>query len=397
MAEGTANGSRTILWHKDFCKICVVNFFIALSVYMLLPVLSDWLGKELGLSPMQVAVSVAIPGIGAFFFGGTCSYLTQKYRRNMVCIIAILLLAANILAIKYIADKAEWLRQADLALCCVLVSRFFLGAFFGLAYLVLNSTLTIDCCDTSRRTRANTVSARIYLAATVGGPLVGFFAKQEWGSINVYYASAALCLAAAILLRSVTFPFKAPEETVKKFSLDRFIIPSSMPLAIPVALVSFCLATLAMHDADTSQAIFMPLGIIAGIAIQHTLLHNTGHGTQTFAGCFLLIVSSALLLATSGNGELAILARIITGIAAALILCNLHLGLTDTADHCQRGTAQSTFILLFELGTSCGAFLCLAPGCTNGNGAWTTTLIAAILIVAIVTASTRRFISRKLK
>ena len=176
MAEGTANGSRTMLWHKDFCKICAVNFFIALSVYMLLPVLSDWLGKELGLSPMQVAVSVAIPGIGAFFFGGTCSYLTQKYRRNMVCIIAILLLAANILAIKYIADKAEWLRQADLALCCVLVSRFFLGAFFGLAYLVLNSTLTIDCCDTSRRTRANTVSARIYLAATVGGPGGGVFA-----------------------------------------------------------------------------------------------------------------------------------------------------------------------------------------------------------------------------
>ncbi len=397
MAERTANGSRTMLWHKDFCKICVVNFFIALSIYMLLPVLSNWLGKELGLSLMQVALSVAIPGIGAFFFGGTCSYLTQKYRRNMVCIIAILLLAANILAIKYIADKAEWLRQADLALCCVLVSRFFLGAFFGLAYLVLNSTLTIDCCDTSKRTRANTVSARIYLAATVGGPLVGFFAKQEWGSINVYYAAAALCLASAILLRSVTFPFKAPEETVKKFSLDRFIIPSSMPLAIPVALVSFCLATLAMHDADTSIAIFMPLGIIAGIAIQHSLLHNTGHGKQTFGGCFLLVASSAVLLATNGNGEFAILARIITGAAAALILCNLHLGLTETADHCQRGTAQSTFILLFELGTSNGAFLFLAPGCTNGNGAWITTLIAAILTVAIVAASTRSFISRKLK
>lgn len=397
MAERTANGSRTMLWHKDFCKICVVNFFIALSVYMLLPVLSDWLGKELGLSPMQVALSVAIPGIGAFFFGGTCSYLTQKYRRNMVCIIAILLLAANILAIKYIADNAEWLRQADLAWCCVLVSRFFLGAFFGLAYLVLNSTLTIDCCDTSKRTHANTVSARIYLAATVGGPLVGFFAKQEWGSINVYYAAASLCLASAILLRSVTFPFKAPEETVKKFSLDRFIIPSSMPLAIPVALVSFCLATLAMHDADTSKAIFMPLGIIAGIAIQHTLLENTGHGKQTFGGCFLLVLSSAILLTTSGNGELAIFSRIITGIAAALILYNLHLGLTETADHCQRGTAQSTFILLFELGTSSGAFLYLAPCFTTGNGAWITTLIAAILIVAIVTASTRRFISRKLK
>ncbi len=397
MAERIASGSRTMLWHKDFCKICVVNFFIALSVYMLLPVLPDWLGKELELSSMQAALSVAIPGIGVFFFGGTCSYLTQKYRRNMVCIIAILLLAANILAVKYIADKAEWLRQANLALCCVLVSRFFLGAFFGLAYLVLNSTLSIDCCDTSQRTRANVVSTCIYLAATVGGPLIGIFAKQEWGCINVYYAAAALCLSSAILLWSVTFPFKAPEETVKKFSLDRFIIPSSMPLAIPVALVSFCLATLAMHDANTGKAIFLPLGVIAGIAIQHTLLHNTKHGKQTFIGCFLLVVSSAILLATSGNGEPAILARVLSGIATALILGNLHLGLTETADHCQRGTAQSTFILLFELGSSIGSFLYFAPCCTNGNGSWATIFIAAVLIVVIITASTRRFISRKLK
>lgn len=395
MAEGTTNG-YTKVWSKDFLMICTVNFFIALSVYMLLPSLPDWLAIHMKLSAMQVALTMAIPGLGVFFFGGICSYLTQKYRRNKVCITAILLLAANILTIKYVTDNAELICNTGAALACALCSRFFLSAFFGLAYLVLNSTLTIDCCDTSQRTRANVISSRLYLVAAVLGPIAGLYVKNYFGNMNVFYASASLCCVSAFTLCCVKFPFKAPEETVKKFSSDRFIIPSSMPLAIPVAMVSACLAMLMIPDTTNDNAFFLPVGIILGIILQRIALPNVGHGKQTFCGCALLVLSIAVLCIDC-LPVASVSARISAGVATAILLGNLHLGITNTAGHCQRGTAQSTYILFFELGMAVGVFVYLSPQTESKYDMYKIALALSLLTTVVLAASTRRFISRKLK
>ena len=71
------------LWHKDFWRMALANMFLTMSVYMLIPILPLWmLGK--GFSSSQVGCVMGAFGVGVFLFGGFCTYLVQKYRRNHI-------------------------------------------------------------------------------------------------------------------------------------------------------------------------------------------------------------------------------------------------------------------------------------------------------------------------
>lgn len=391
----TANTARHIrLWHKDFWKISAVNLFTALSVYMLLPVLPQWLSARLALSPVQMAVAMAAPGVGVFLFGGVCSFLVQKYRRNKVCITAMALLAATVVAITYAADNAVMLEERQLTFPCVLVLRLLTGAFFGLAYLVLNSTLVVDCCETAERTEANIVSAWGYRLAMVGGVLLGLLLQQKMDVRNVCYVSAALCILSAVTLWSVDFPFKAPEETVRTFSLDRFLLTSSMALAVPVAIVSASLVLVLLSSLTVENSLFLLAGLLAAIPVQHIALKGVVRGWRVFGAAVLLIVSAVLGFFYESEILIAT-ARTVFALAAALIVCNLHYALTETADHCQRGTAQSTFVLFTEFGAALGVLLCLVPLTSSRLDIAEAVLALSILAALVLALFTRRFIARK--
>ena len=396
MTDNATTARHIRLWHKDFWKISAVNLFTALSVYMLLPVLPLWLSSRLSMSPLQVAIAMAAPGVGVFLFGSMCSFLVQKYRRNKVCITAMALLAATIVAITYVADSATLIEELQLTFASVLVLRLLTGAFFGLAYLVLNSTLVVDCCETAERTLANIVSAWCYRLAMVGGPLIGLLLWHEVGAQNVFYVSAALCLVSAATLWSVNFPFKAPEETVRTFSFDRFLLPSSMALSVPVAVVSASLVLVMLSPLTVANSVFLIIGLLAAIPVQHIALNGVGRGWRVF-GAAALLIASAVLSFFGGNVILAATARIIFAFAAALIVCNLHYALTETADHCQRGTAQSTFVLFSEFGVAVGVLLYLIPLTSTATDIAEVVLALSILAALCLALFTKRFIARKVK
>ena len=74
------------LWHKDFWLMAVANLLLTVAVYIQIPLLPIWMIKDAGFSPGVVAVSLGIFGLGVFSLGFFCSYLVQKYRRNLVWI-----------------------------------------------------------------------------------------------------------------------------------------------------------------------------------------------------------------------------------------------------------------------------------------------------------------------
>lgn len=57
------------IWHRDFWKLNVVSFFLAVSVYMQLPVFVKWMAESDALSDAQVSVVVGIYGLGLFMLG----------------------------------------------------------------------------------------------------------------------------------------------------------------------------------------------------------------------------------------------------------------------------------------------------------------------------------------
>lgn len=349
------------VWHDDFWKLNVANFLMAMAVYMLVAFLPDWFDGYVELSGFQRASAMGVYGVGVYLFGPVCSYLIQRYRRNKVCILSMLLVAASMLGLAYLSENMVEHNLLRYAFPIVLGMRFLLGAFFGLAYMVLNSTLIVDCCDTTQRTLANVVSAWSYRLAVVAGPLFGFVLERESGFLNAVYVAAFFCLLSVGILSSVTFPFKAPDDSLHVFSLDRFFRFSCMPLVVATFAVAALLGMLMVSATGTEVYLSLFAGALMSLAIQKFFYTGKCRVKTTVLCFFLMLGSSVAAFCGSQNVPLAELSSLVLGFSMSSVLANLHLLFIQTADHCQRGTSQSTFILSFESGFSLGMFLALLP------------------------------------
>ena len=82
------------LWHRVFWLMEMANLLLTIAVYVLIPVMPEWLMQTENLTLQETGMIMGAFGIGIFLFGCFTSYLVQRFRRNIACIWAIMLMAA---------------------------------------------------------------------------------------------------------------------------------------------------------------------------------------------------------------------------------------------------------------------------------------------------------------
>lgn len=344
-------GEHIDLHHKDFKKLCVANFLFAMSSYIMLPVLMLWT-EDLNIDRCQRAAAMLAFGIGTFVLGGFGSYLIQRFRRNKVCILSMLLFAFSLVVLAYCNHELLPSLDGEETFLFLLVSRLFSGAFFGLAFLILNGTLIVDCCESSDRTRANVVSLWFYRFALVVGPLVGYLMYQEVGFLNSVYFSVILGVVSVGVLSSVQFPFKAPDESIHVFSLDRYFSPRSYPLVIVTVAAASILGLALASCFELHRYILLSSGFVFALICRLAMSEWFKGRVSVYVSLSFLFVG--VLFSFSENFSVAYFQLIVLGCGLALLLSSLQVLFINVGDHCQRGTSQSTYILSTELGVALG-------------------------------------------
>ena len=61
------------LWHREFWLMALSNFFLSMSVYLLIPALPTFLVEEESFSSMQVGIVMGAYAIGLFAMGPYCN------------------------------------------------------------------------------------------------------------------------------------------------------------------------------------------------------------------------------------------------------------------------------------------------------------------------------------
>jgi len=134
------------LWHRDFWLLLMADLLLTMSVYMLLPVLPQWLMLTENFTSLEAGLSMGVFAFGLYLLGAQCSWLVQRYRRNVVCMWAVLALALDTAMLWYL----DGLRSEFIEFWVIMLQRLLLGTAFGLAQMVLSSTLIIDTCESCR-------------------------------------------------------------------------------------------------------------------------------------------------------------------------------------------------------------------------------------------------------
>jgi MFS family permease len=267
----------------------------------------------------------------------------------MACIYAILLMVA-ILGWLYYQDlqKSQFFDFPIL-----LVQRLALGAAFGMAQMILSSTLIIDTCESFQRTEANHSASWFSRFALSLGPLTGIIINRLAGFSTVLLVSIGCTVTAIIFILMVHFPFRSPEENVRVVSLDRFFLPQGWPLTINLLVVTFVMGLLLSMMTSELFFVMVMVGFLVALLAQRFVFRDADIESEVITG-LLLIGVALLMMLTRHQTIVSFAAPMFIGFGLGVIGSRFLLFFIKLSRHCQRGTAQSTFFLAWESGLALG-------------------------------------------
>ena len=337
------------LWHRDFWLMAIANLLLTVAVYALIPVMPRWLMQTENLTLQETGMIMGAFGVGIFLFGCFTSYLVQRFRRNIACVCAVLLMTALLGCLYYLdLQKSQFFDFQVL-----LVQRLALGAAFGVAQMILSSTLIIDTCESFQRTEANHSASWFSRFALSIGPLTGLIVDRLAGFSNVLLVTIGCSLAAIIFILLVHFPFRTPEENVRVVSLDRFFLPQGWPLTINLIIVTFIMGLLLSTTHSELFYGMVMVGFMAALVAQRFVFRDADIESEVITGLVLISVALLMML-TRQQTIVSFAAPMFIGFGLGIIGSRFLLFFIKLSRHCQRGTAQSTFFLAWECGLALG-------------------------------------------
>ena len=337
------------LWHREFWLMAVSSLLLTMSVYVLIPVMPRWLMEVENFSPVEVGRSMGVFGLGLYVFGALCSWLVQRFRRNMVCLWAMCAVITDLAVLLYL----DSLRCQFVEFTIIMVQRFLLGAAFGLAQMVLSSTLIIDTCESFQRTEANHSASWFARFALSLGPLTGLIVYQLFGMHGVVWGAMGCTFVAMLLVNMVNFPFRTPEEGTHVVSLDRFFLVHGSPLFLNLLLVTTVIGLLLSMPFEPLFYALMMSGFLLALLAQRFVFRDAELKSEIITGLTLLLAALGILFVAPASP----VAPIFVGLSAGIVGSRFLLFFIKLSRHCQRGTSQSTYLLGWETGLALG--LCL--------------------------------------
>ena len=341
------------LWHRDFWLMAISSLLLTMSIYILIPIMPRWMMDEQHFSPVEVGRSMGVFGLGLYLMGALCSWLVQRYRRNVVCMWSMVALIVNIALLWYI----DAIHKELAVFSIIMLHRFLLGATFGLAQMVLSSTLIIDTCESFQRTEANHSASWFARFALSLGPLAGLIVYALAGFRSVVLGAVGCAVCALLLVKVVTFPFRTPEEGVKVVSLDRFFLTHGFVLFINLLMVTTVIGLLLSLPFEPLFYALMMCGFLLALLAQRFVFRDAELKSEIITGLFLLVAALLILLVAPASP----VSPVFVGLSAGIIGSRFLLFFIKLSRHCQRGTSQSTYFLGWETGLAIG--LALGYGC----------------------------------
>ena len=380
------------LWHKEFWLMAIANLMLSMVVTMLIPSLPLWLSDVLEMDKTLVGLVMAAFAVGLFLPGPFCSYLVQHYRRNVVFIVSVMVLAAT-MAVPLLPDQSIVHQPV-----VVVLWRVLQGAAFGLAQMVLTSTLIIDTCESHQRTEANHSATWFGRFALSLGPMAALLLLRVADFHWVVLTAIIACGLTVLLVLLIHFPFRVPEDHVRVVSLDRFFLTNGVLLMFNMMLVTIAVGMM-MSMAITVDAYGMVMvGFFLALLAQRFVFRDAELKSEVVAG--LLLIGAALLILYSQRdmspAAHSVLPSPLIGLGLGIVGARFLLFFIKLSRHCQRGTSQSTFMLGWESGLALGVGIGYACfGDSHGALLLVALLLVVVALLLYVAFTHRWFIRHK--
>jgi MFS family permease len=399
------------LWNRNYCKVMLANFSLFFAFYVMTPLLPLYLSEHFGATKDVIGLVLSGYTITALLFRPFSGYFVDSFPRKtvlMVCFGAFSVFFAGYLAAS--------------TLLLFTIVRTLHGGPFG-ALTVSNSTVAIDVLPSSRRTEGIGYYGLSNNLAMAIAPTIGIFIYKYTDSFELLFW-IALIVACAGWLVDATVQLKDKEivSNKSKLSFDRFFLTRGWLLGLNMVAFGFCFGVLSNYLAIYGKEVmgitggtgtyFMlcSVGLIlsrlqGGKALrQGRLTHNAGTGmVVSLVGYTLFILLPTLSQWSMVNGPWSMVLGYY-GSALLIGLGNGHMwpafqNMTiNVARNNQRGTANSTILISWDIGMGLGILLggVIAEYLGYACAFWTVAAVNAIGVATFFLATKSFFLRRNL-
>lgn len=384
------------LWNRNYCKVMAANFTLFFAFYVLTPLLPLYLSEHFGATKDVIGLVLSGYTITALVVRPFSGYVVDTFPRKtvlMVCFSAFAIFFAGYLAAS--------------SLLLFTIVRTLHGGPFG-ALTVANSTVAIDVLPSSRRTEGIGYYGLSNNLAMAIAPTVGIFIYKFTNSFELIFW-LALVVACAGWLTDATVKTRrnGGAKVPSKLSLDRFFLLRGWLLGINMVAFGFSFGVLSNYLAIYGKEV---MGITGGTGTYFMLcsvgliLSRLQGGKALRQGRLTFNAGSGMVISFIGYTLFILVPNMVGYYASALLigLGNGHMwpafqNMTiSVASNSQRGTANSTILVSWDLGMGLGILLGGVISELLGYSAafWTVVLVNGSGVALFFMATKQFFLKR---
>ena len=405
------------LWNKEYMKVMTANFSLFFAFYVLTPLLPLYLSETFHATKDVIGLVLSGYSVTALLLRPFSGFMVDTFPRKQVLLVCFSL---------FFVFFAGYLAASTLLLFTIV--RTLHGGPFG-ALTVANSTVAIDVLPSSRRNEGIGYYGLSNNLAMALAPTAGIFVYRYTHSFDLLFW-IALAVAGMGLAVDSTVNIRKSEKSAdntaaassaaatRKLSLDRFFLLRGWLIGINMVFFGFCFGVLSNYIAIYSRD---ALGInggtgtffmccSAGLILSRLqgsralrngrLTHNAAEGmVVSLVGYTLFIAAPTLFEPSSAIPQAAYYTSgLLVGLGNGHMWPAFQNMMISIARHNERGTANSTILVAWDVGMGLGILLGGVIAELSGYGAafWTVAAVNAAGVLLYFTA-TARFFERKLK
>ncbi|MBQ3833376.1 MAG: MFS transporter [Bacteroidales bacterium] len=342
------------LWNSNYTKVWIANFMIFFSFMLLAPMLPLYMSDTFDANKDIIGIVLSGYTLTALLIRPFSGFLVDSFPRKKVLLICYFL---------FFIFFAGYLAAGTLLIFAIV--RTLHGAPFG-ATTVSNSTVAIDVLHPSRRAEGIGYYGLSNNIASAIGPSVAIWIHEVTGSYDLIFLLSLLFAGIGFAINS-TLKLK-PRDIVQdkpKLSFDRFFLVKGWSEALAMVCYAFSYGVIATYIAIYGKE---ELGITGGSGV-YFILFSAGLimsrliGNRTLReGKIVRNASLGICVSVVGYLVFAALHNPVGFYASALIigLGNGHMWpafqtmFINLAPHTQRGTANSSILISWDIGVGLG-------------------------------------------
>lgn len=380
-----------MLWNANYCKVMAANFSLFFAFYVLTPLLPLYLSEHFGATKDVIGLVLSGYTATALIFRPFSGCLVDSFPRKkvlMVCFAAFAVFFAGYLAAS--------------TLLLFAVVRTLHGGPFG-ALTVANSTVAIDVLPASRRTEGIGYYGLSNNLAMAIAPTVGIFIYKYTASFELLFWIALIVACGGMAVDATVRTGDEVRGARFEMSLDRFFLVRGWLLGLNMVAFGFCFGVLSNYLAIYMKEV---RGITGGTGTYFMLcsvgliLSRLQGGRALREGKLTHNAAEGMLISLVGYALFVMIPNAVGYYASALLigLGNGHMwpafqNMTiNVASNNQRGTANSTILVSWDVGSGLGILL---GGVVSEHLGYTAAfwVVVAVNAVGVLTyfAVTRRF------